>query len=195
MSFTYETHTSRDSVKAMQRFVDTMVGIEKFSYPAKRNAPRPKKAFCSIALVEQYEVGLPITIRTDIKDINTDEVIGGHYKSISAVTLRYRLSFIGTDGTPALKVKHGWTRQDVIDLMYDYGYGYLHSFPTGLEDRQHEKEWEEGQGMSVLLSGNAVLEECIPDIIVVEPIRGCFIDGGKVIEVELKPSSIGVNIN
>ena len=52
----------RYDIAIMQKFVDLLVGIPKFSYPARRHGPRPEDidgGYASIDLLEEYQVGIP----------------------------------------------------------------------------------------------------------------------------------------
>ena len=42
-------------IRTAQAFIDLLVGTPKFSYPAKKNAPRPNTAFAHVQLLEEYQ--------------------------------------------------------------------------------------------------------------------------------------------
>ncbi len=47
-------------VLVIQKMVDTMVGIPRFSYPARQNrAKKPDGEFAHIRIIEEYQEGIP----------------------------------------------------------------------------------------------------------------------------------------
>lgn len=132
-------------IQATQAFVDTMVGIPQFSYPANQNGPRPDTEFAAIKLLEEYQVGLPVhTILNETTDF-TD------YKVQHLARLRLRVGIKDTNGVASAKIHNGWTREDVKSLMITSGYGFIGCKPVSLEDAQLEKVWEPRQGFSLEL--------------------------------------------
>lgn len=176
---------SREDERFMQKLVDSMVGIPKFAYPSRKNAPRPKENFATIALIEQYNIGVPVTKQYDILDINTGEVIGYHTKYFTAVTLRFRIGMYGTDGLPSIKVSSGWTTEASKALYIKEGYGYLKDTAISLEDELLEKDWNPRQGFSVFISATRVIEEDVCKINSVATIRGCYYEGDKLFETTI----------
>jgi hypothetical protein len=135
--------TNKD-VKICQLFIDSMVGIPKFSYPAKKNAPRPdSEAFAHIQLLEEYQVGIPATRILEQTDTETTIV------HESMALLRFRIGVVDTDGTVAPKIMHGWTTEASKALMISTGYGFVMCMPISLEDAKLETIWETRQGLSV----------------------------------------------
>lgn len=167
----------KQDVKAMQVLVDALVGIPKFSYPARQNAPRPKGQFCSVQLIEQYTVGLPVKARhSDILDADGN-VTGGFYRTYASVRLRFRLTMIDSDGIASAQVANGWMNENIKELMKEIGYGFLNVRTISGETAQLEKQWEFRQGFSVELSTTRILEETINDIGSISPINGVYVSG------------------
>ena len=148
----------KEDIYAMQAYIDTMVGIPKFSYPAKKNAPRPAKGFAHIQLLEEYAVGLPVKRIIEETDDWTKYLVK------SASRLRFRISIVDTDGIASTKVIHGWTSEAMKALMYSTGYGFIRCNPIGIEDAKLEKDWEPRQGFSIELYVERVQEETIDNI-------------------------------
>ncbi|MCS5549908.1 MAG: hypothetical protein NZ811_00120, partial [Gammaproteobacteria bacterium] len=70
-------------VKVLQKMVDTMVGIPKFSYPARqRNAKKPEGEFAHIRVIEEYQEGIPSQLIHDQDELTTT------YRTHSLVKIR-----------------------------------------------------------------------------------------------------------
>lgn len=145
-------------IQAMQAFVDTMVGIPKFTFPAKKNAPRGVTEFAHVQLLEEYAVGLPH------KKILEETNDWTKYLVRSASRLRFRLSIIETEGLASTKVMHGWTSEAMKALMFSTGYGFIRCNPISIEDAKLEKDWEPRQGLSVELYAERQYLETIDNI-------------------------------
>ena len=148
----------KQDIYAMQAFIDTMVGVPKFSYPAKKNAPRPIDEFANVQLIEDYAVGLPV------HSIVNETVDFTDYKVQSASRLRFRIGIVETDGIASTKIMHGWTSEVMKALMMSSGYGFIKCNPVSIEDRKLEKDWEPGQGLSVELYVTRTYLETIDNI-------------------------------
>ena len=135
----------KQDIYATQAFIDTLVGIPKFSYPAHQNAPRPNTEFASVKLLEEYQEGLPV--HTQITE--TDEYTDWHTRSLSRLLLR--IGIVETDGIASTKIVNGWTQEPMKELMIASGYGFIKINPISLEDAKLEKEWEYRQGFSLEL--------------------------------------------
>jgi hypothetical protein len=149
----------REDVKIVQAMIDLMVGIPKFSYPARQNgAPKPEGEFAHIRLLEEYPVMIPsqaIHIQTDIETT---------YRSTSVAKLRFRIGVVDTDGIPSSKIMHGWTSEGMKSLMIESGYGFIKCHPLSTEDSLLEKEWELRQGFSLELYVTRTFEEVVNNI-------------------------------
>ena len=115
-------------VRTCQAFVDLLVGTPKFYYPAKKNLPRPNKAFAHIQLLEEYQEGIPNSVVYS----QTDEITT--FRTISLAKLRFRVVLIDDDGENSHKIMHGWTREEVKALMISTGYGFVGCKPISIED-------------------------------------------------------------
>ena len=134
----------RADVKVMQTFVDTMVGVPKFSYPARQNdSPKPSDEFAHIKLIAEYPVGIP-TQKITAQDTDTTT-----FTTYSATKLLFRIGVVDTTGIPSSKVMHGWTSEAMKALMMESGYGFIKCTPITNETAKLEKEWETRQGFSV----------------------------------------------
>jgi len=145
-------------IQAMQAFVDTMVGIPKFSYPAKKDAPRPSDHFAHIQLLTETAVGLPYK-----KSIFESEDLT-KYIIKSSSKLRYRIGIVETDGSASTSIMHGWTSEAMKSLMFNSGYGYIRCEPISIEDAKLEQFWETRQGLSVELYVERVYLETVDNI-------------------------------
>jgi len=167
----------RQDIQAMQIMVDSMVNVPKFSYPAKKNAPRPKTEFASIQLIEQYVVGLPH--RRFIEDI-LDEFgnVAQHvYEYNSAARLRFRITVVNGLGVASTQIANGWTTETIKDLMKSTGYGYIKCNPISQEDAQLEKNWEDREGFSVELYVTRTHRETLGRLGQVISITGLIYEG------------------
>ena len=172
----------KQDIYAMQAFVDSMVGIEKFSYPAKKNAKRPTGEFANIQLLEEYAVGLPVhTITNETEDFT-------EYVVKSASRLRFRISVVETDGIASTKIMHGWTSPAMKALMFNAEYGYIKCNPISIEDGKLEKDWEPRQGFSVELYVTRTYSETIDNIT-------SMVIGGEFITDALDTILIQIEIN
>jgi len=178
----------REDIQAMQVFIDTMVGIPKFAYPAKKNAPRPTGEFATVQLIEQYVVGMPVKgVEAEVLDAGV--VVGYVYRNYSAVKLRFRITVVETSGIPSTKIANAWMIESMKELMKTLGYGYLSCKPISLEDALLEKDWEPRQGFSVELSTTRMYDETVDLLGQVSPIDGIFYEGltEHLVHVEINP--------
>lgn len=156
-------------VLVLQKMVDTMVGIPKFSYPARQNrADKPKGEFAHIRILGEYQEGIP-SQRITKQDEDTTT-----YTTSSLVKLRARVGVVDTTGLPSSKVLNGWTSEAMKALMIKTGYGFIRCDPLSNEDAKLEKEWEYRKGFSVELYVTRVFEEVVCNINSVQ-ISGRFI--------------------
>lgn len=157
-------------VRVLQLMVDTMVGIPRFTYPARqREAEKPADEFAHVRVIEEYQVGIPtqtILSQTD------DETI---FRTISAVRIRCRIGVVDTTGIPSSKIMHGWTSEAMKQIMIDTGYGFVRCTPLSSEDAKLEKEWEYRKGFSVEFYTTRVYDETVNNITAVT-INGAFYD-------------------
>lgn len=172
----------RQDVAVVQSFIDTMVGIPKFSYPARQNgSPKPEGDFAHIRLLEEYQVGIPNSMTTAQDDSTTTRRI------YSPVKLRFRVGVVDTDGVASSKIMHGWTTEAMKSLMISTGYGFIRCTPISNETAKLEQEWEMRQGFSVELYATRIFEEVVDNITQVS-ISGQFIEGNFI-------HSLTTNIN
>jgi hypothetical protein len=164
----------REDVKALQLMVDSMVGIPKFSYPARQNdAPKPSGDFAHIRLLEEYPVGIPNT------RIHTQDELTTTYRTYSPARLRFRVGIIEDSGLASTKVLHGWTSEAMKALMISTGYGFIKCTPISNEDTKLEKEWEFRSGFSIELYSTRVFEEVVDNISTVT-LSGNFVTGNGI---------------
>lgn len=163
-----------NDIYAGQAFVDTIVGIPKFTYPAKKNAPRIKTEHATIQLLEDYPVGLPTKVK--VKSLSNDDVTV--YYTVAMSKLRFRINIIETDGIVSTKIMHGWTSEEMKALMFSSGYGFVKCNPISIEDAKLEKDWERRQGLSLELYAERIMERVTIDNITSEEINGAFYKDG-----------------
>lgn len=162
----------RQDIAIVQAMIDVMVGVPKFSYPARQNeAPRPANEFAHIRLLEEYPENIPS------KSIFLQDDLTTTYRTYGVATLRFRIGVIETSGLAAAKIMHGWTSEDMKALMIESGYGFIKCEPLSNEDAKLEKEWEFRQGFSLELYNTRVFEEVVDNITALE-ISGEFITPG-----------------
>ena len=164
----------RDDIRAMQAMVDTMVGIEKFSYPAKQNAPRKEQEFAAISLTSERPVGVPI-----VKNVWSEEA--QQYREVTATLMKllFRVSLKFTDGVASAKIQSGWTTTAMVKLMKELGYGFIGCAPTSLEDAKLEHiEWEPRQGLTVAMYHTRVFAGPYYDKISGIHIDGRYVENG-----------------
>jgi len=146
-------------VLVMQTMVDTMVGIPKFSYPARQNeAQKPEGEFAHIRLIEEYQESIP----TQKIHAQTDTTTT--YRSYGLVRLRFRIGVVDTSGIPSSKIMNGWTSEAMKALMISTGYGFIKCTALSTEDAALEKEWEYRKGFSVETYATRVYEETVDNI-------------------------------
>ncbi len=159
----------RIDIQAMQAFVDTMVGVPKFSYPARQGGKRPEpEEFAHISLLEEYQMSIPAQY---LKSQTEEETV---YTYSSLAKLRMRVGIIETDGIPSVRIMHGWTSEAMKAAMFSAGYGFVSCQPISLEDAKLEREWEPRQGFAVELYVTRTYEEVVSNINALE-INGKFI--------------------
>lgn len=159
-------------VRVVQTMVDTMVGIPKFSYPARQNgAPKPADEFAHIRLLEEYPVSIPSQV---ISNQTANETT---FRTISAARLRFRIGVVDTDGSAGVRIMHGWTSEAMKALMISSGYGFRRCTPLSNEDAKLEREWEFRIGFSLELYVTRIFEETVNNIRALEA-GGVFITPG-----------------
>lgn len=156
-------------ILVLQKMVDTMVGIPKFSYPARQNrAPKPEGEFAHIRVIEEYQEGIP-SQKITAQDEETTT-----YTTYSLVRIRARIGVVDTSGIPSSKILNGWTSEAMKALMIKTGYGFVRCTPLSSEDAKLEKEWEYRKGFSVDFYVTRMYEEVVSNINFVN-ISGRFI--------------------
>jgi len=146
-------------VQVVQAMVDAMVGIPKFSYPARqRGARKPEGEFAHIRLLEEYQEGIPAQV------IHSQDETTTTFRSRGLVRLRFRIGVVDTTGIPSSKIMNGWTSEAMKDLMISTGYGFIKCTPLSAEDGKLEKEWEYRKGFAVELYTTRVYEEVVSNI-------------------------------
>ena len=161
----------RLDVQVMQAMIDEMVGIPQFSYPARqRLAKRPKEEFAHIRVLTEYQIGIPSRVLT------SETALAQTYKTVSATRLRYRVGVIETTGIPSTKIMHGWTSENMKNLMISSGYGFKSCYPLVGEDALLEKEWEYRKGFSIEMYTTRTYEEVL-DIMTGVQISARFVEG------------------
>tara|TARA_R110000764_G_scaffold147292_1_gene235158 strand:- start:12190 stop:12729 length:540 start_codon:yes stop_codon:yes gene_type:complete len=160
----------RADVMVVQAMVDTMVGIPKFSYPARqREAVKPSGEFAHIRLIEEYQVGIPAQKIVEQTNETTT------FYTYSPVRLRFRIGVVDTTGLPSSKILHGWTTEAMKAQMISSGYGFIKCDPLSSEDAKLEKEWEYRKGFSVELYTTRVFQEVVDNISQLT-VTGSFVD-------------------
>lgn len=160
----------KSDVKVTQLFIDSLVGIPKFSYPARSGGDRPAEEFAHVSFLEEYQISIPTqTIKSQTASTTT-------YITYSAAKIRMRVGIVETDGVAASKIMHGWTSEAIKQLMVETGYGFVSCKPISLEDAKLEKEWEPRQGFSIEFYVTRKFEEVVSNIDSVV-ISGEFIEG------------------
>ena len=148
-----------EDIRVMQSFLDTMTGIEKFSYPARQNnADRPEGEFAHVRLLEEYPESIPANYVFSQTDNETV------FRSRSLARLRFRVGVADTNGVPSSKIMHGWTSEPMKALMLSSGYGFIKCTPISNEDAKLEKEWEARQGFAIELYVTRTYEETTNNI-------------------------------
>jgi len=169
-------------VKVLQKMVDSMVGIPRFSYPARqREAKKPKEEFAHIRVIEEYQEGIPNTI------ILTQDELTTTLQTHSLSKIRVRIGVVGTTGIPSSKIMGGWTSEPMKALMIESGYGFIKCEPLSSEDAKLEKEWEYRKGFAVELYVTRVYQEIVDNITSLI-ISGEFVESGFV-------HQLNININ
>jgi hypothetical protein len=163
----------RADVQVVQTFIDTMVGIPKFSYPARQNgAEKPPGEFAHIRLLEEYAVGIPNNRIASQTELETT------FRVISPTRLRFRVGVVDTTGIPSTMILHGWTTEAMKLLMIQSGYGFIRCTPLSNESAKLEKEWEMRQGFSIELYSTRIFEYTTNNITSLRA-GGEFVEGSK----------------
>ncbi len=170
-------------VTVLQSMVDTMVGIERFSYPARQNgADKPKGEFAHIRVIEEYQEGVPRqTIAAQDENTTT-------FRTHSLARIRARIGVVDATGLPSSKIQHGWTSEAMKAIMISTGYGFIKCTPLSSEDAKLEKEWEYRKGFSVELYVTRVYEEVVNNMTAVNI-------SGKFVTDNLEEIILNININ
>lgn len=153
----------RADVKVLQLMIDTMVGREKFSYPARQNSesfkqPKPTGEFAHVRILGERQVGIP-SQKIYTQDDNTTT-----YRTYGCVLLTARVGVVETTGIPSSKIMVGWTSEAMKALMIKTGYGFVRCTPLNNEDAKLEKEWEYRKGFTIELYVTRTFEEVVDNI-------------------------------
>ncbi len=157
------TVPNRTDVKVVQSMVDLMVGVAKFSYPARQNAnglgqDKPAGEFAHIRLLEEYPESIPRqTIFSQTDNTTT-------FRTYSLARLRFRIGVVDSTGIPSSKIMHGWTSEGMKAEMLSSGFGFIRCTPLSSEDAKLEQEWEYRKGFSVEFYTTRVYEETVDNI-------------------------------
>ena len=171
--------TTNKDVKVCQLFIDQMVGIPRFSYPAKKNAPRPdSEAFAHIQLLEEYQASIPSSRIL----LQTDEETTIEHNSLSL--LRFRIGVVDTDGTVATKIMNGWSSEAIKALMFSTGYGFVMCMPISLEDAKLETIWGTRQGLSLEMYVTRTFTDVVSNVSALEVTGEISDPNGELIESE-----------
>jgi len=158
-------------IQVIQSMIDTMVGIPKFSYPARQNqAPKPTDEFAHVRLLEEYQVGIPAL---EVVSQTAEETVH-HIRSVAR--LRFRIGVVDTDGLPSALIMHGWTSEAMKALMIESGYGFIRCFPLSNEDAKLEREWEYRVGLSVEFYVERLLVQTNVNNITALSVSGAYYD-------------------
>lgn len=156
-------------VKVIQRMVDLMVGIPKFSYPARqRGAKKPDGEFAHIRVIEEYQIGIPAQRIINQDDLTTT------FETNSLVKIRARIGVVDTTGIPSSKIMNNWTTEAMKALMIETGYGFILCTPLSSEDGKLEKEWEYRKGFSVDFYVTRTFQEVVNNITQIQ-VSGKFV--------------------
>ena len=146
-------------VNVITQMIDLMVGVPKFSYPARqRGAPKPAEEFAHVRVLEEYQEGIPAEYTYAQDELTTT------LRTYSLVKLRVRVGVVDTTGIPSSKIMNNWTTEDMKALMISSGYGFIRITPISSEDGKLENEWEYRKGFSLELYTTRVFEEVINNI-------------------------------
>lgn len=157
------TTPNQADTRVIQRMVDTMVGVSKFSYPARQNnsglhQDKPKGEFAHIRVIEEYQVGIPA------QKIHTQDETTTTYRTYGAVRIRARIGVVESTGIPSMRIMNGWASEVMKGIMIETGYGFISCKPLSSEDAKEEKEWEHRKGFSVDFYTTRVYEETVDNI-------------------------------
>lgn len=172
--------------RVLQEMVDTMVGIPKFSYPARQNnsgmpQDKPANEFAHIRIIEEYPEGIPTNVVLMQDEFTTT------LRTYAAVRVRARIGIVEATGIPSSKIQNGWTSEAMKALMIKRGYGFVRCTPLSSEDAKLEKEWEYRKGFSVDFYTTRVFDEVVDNI--------CNVTiSGKFITDNLEAIELNINI-
>ena len=170
----------RADILVLQKMVDTMVGIPKFTYPARQNrAKKPEGEFAHIRVIEEYQEGIPRDIIIDQDDEVTTK------RRIGLVKIRARIGVVDASGIPSSKIQNGWTSAAMKALMISTGYGFIKCTPLSSEDAKLEKEWEYRKGFSVDFYVTRAFEETVDNMTGVT-LTGKYLFDDKAVESNIE---------
>ncbi len=172
----------RADIQVMQGFIDTLVGVPKFSYPARQDADRPTDEFAVISLLTERAVGLPNSSISSSDELTTTRVHS------TPSELRFRVGLVETDGEKSFKIMHGWHLESIKQLMMKTGYGFRSCHPISLEDAKLESFWEARQGFSIDVYVTRQHTEVIDNMT-------SLVIGGEYIVPDLSTIALNININ
>lgn len=144
-------------IVALQKIVDTAVGVEKYSYPMYQNAPRPpNEKFAAIRMLASRNPGYD--------NISYYEKDGKYIQRIEGIREIMFDVLFNRDNSDILKFDSAFFRQDVQDKCEEMGLELLRKKPTNLRTRSLETNWEIRTGITCIFSNIVVYEHEANDI-------------------------------
>lgn len=140
-------------VIAMQRIVDTAMGVPKYSYPMYQNSARPPVAkFAAIRILGVRSVGY-----ADIKKVVRGDKLFQRTENILEVNIDVLFNR-GNSAGDVMQFDNCFYRPDVQAKCTEVGMEFLRKQPTKLRNRALETNWEIRTGLTCIMAVQIVDE-------------------------------------
>lgn len=166
-----------NDVKAIQKIVDKAVGVERFSYPAQKNADRPKGDYAVVTKGEERALGFD-EIKYFYKE-DTKEVI---MQVVGLRVVDFEIMF-SRDDTELIRFDQGLYSPTLAPVFKEFGFVVMNKQRITNETKTLETNWEVRAGVRLVCNVLRKYEESL-GLIEHAPTEGYIHIGGRVLAIE-----------
>lgn len=164
-------------VLAIQKIVDKAVGVERFAYPAQKNADRPDGDYAVVTKGEEKALGFDET--KYYYNETTREVM---MKVVGLRVVDFEIMF-SRDDTELIRFDQGLYSPFLIPVFKEFGFVVMHKLRITNETKTLETNWEVRAGVRLVCNVIRTFEESL-GVIEQAPTKGYVHIDGRVISLE-----------
>ena len=162
-------------VLAIQKIVDEAVGVERFAYPAQKNATRPKGDYAVVTKGDEVAPGFD---KTDYYINSTGEVI---MRVVGLRVVDFEIMF-SRDDEELLRFDQGLYSPRLLSVFSKYNFVVMKKQRITNETKTLETNWEVRAGVKLVCNVLRKYEESL-GVIETAPINGYIHIDGKIIPI------------